>query len=80
MSSKSPKSQTLNCASRAKDSLADVSCSALQQTSREEQAELIRVRAYELWEAAGRPEGDVARDKFWADAEDELLSCAARES
>ena len=30
----------------------------------------IRVRAYERWEAAGRPEGDGVQ--FWLDAEKEL--------
>jgi hypothetical protein len=33
--------------------------------------EAIRVRAYECWEAAGRPEGDGVR--FWLEAERELL-------
>ncbi|MDB5310866.1 MAG: hypothetical protein JWO38_5068 [Gemmataceae bacterium] len=32
--------------------------------------EVIRVRAYQLWIAAGRPEGDGTN--FWLDAEAEL--------
>ena len=80
MSSKSQKRQNQNCASGQTDDLAANSCSAIPTSSREEQEELIRERAYELWEAAGRPEGDIAREKFWADAELELLSAAARES
>jgi len=32
----------------------------------------IRLRAYQKWEAAGRPGGDGLR--FWLDAERELLS------
>jgi hypothetical protein len=31
----------------------------------------IRVRAYQKWEAAGRPDGDGPR--FWLEAERELL-------
>jgi hypothetical protein len=31
----------------------------------------IRVRAYQIWEAAGRPAGDGVR--FWLEAERELL-------
>ena len=33
--------------------------------------EEIRQRAYELWEAAGSPEGSA--DVFWREAEQELL-------
>jgi len=32
----------------------------------------IRLRAYERWEAAGRPEGDGVQ--FWLDAEKELTA------
>ena len=32
----------------------------------------IRVRAYERWEAAGRPEGDGVQ--FWLEAEKELMA------
>jgi hypothetical protein len=34
--------------------------------------EVIRVRAYQNWERAGRPEGDGA--SFWFEAESELKS------
>jgi hypothetical protein len=32
----------------------------------------IRHRAYQLWEAAGRPEGDGVR--FWVEAEREMTA------
>jgi len=37
-----------------------------------ETAELIRLRAYELWEENGRPESDGI--EFWLQAEKELTS------
>jgi hypothetical protein len=41
-----------------------------QQTVEAAEEEHIRTRAYELWEAAGRPEGDGA--VFWYQAEQEF--------
>lgn len=32
----------------------------------------IETRAYQLWEAAGRPEGDGEAEKYWLAAETEL--------
>jgi Protein of unknown function (DUF2934) len=39
--------------------------------------EQIRVRAYQLWELAGRPFGDD--DRFWREAEAELKFQQARD-
>jgi hypothetical protein len=36
--------------------------------------ELIRTRAYELWKAAGEPEGNGKMDAFWYEAERQLLA------
>jgi hypothetical protein len=36
--------------------------------------EQIRIRAHQLWEVAGRPEG--CEDEFWYDAERELQDLA----
>jgi DUF2934 family protein len=32
----------------------------------------IRARAYQLWQAAGQPEGEM--DRFWYEAEKQLLA------
>lgn len=34
----------------------------------------IRVRAYVLWERAGRPNDHAAQERFWFDAEKELTA------
>jgi hypothetical protein len=34
----------------------------------------IQVRAYTLWEQAGRPEGEGARNQFWFRAETEVAA------
>ena len=34
-----------------------------------ERARLIEIRAYELWEQAGKPGGEVAKEHFWCEAE-----------
>jgi hypothetical protein len=36
--------------------------------------ELIASRAYALWEKAGRPDGEAARNEFWHAAESEILA------
>lgn len=48
-----------------------------QQVSPEERFRLIQIRAYGLWEQAGRPDGDAARERFWCDAESEILASQA---
>jgi hypothetical protein len=40
--------------------------------SPEERFQLTQMRAYYLWEQAGRPEGDTARVTFWLQAEREV--------
>ncbi|AGA26360.1 DUF2934 domain-containing protein [Singulisphaera acidiphila] len=45
----------------------------------EERSRLIQVRAYELWEQAGKPDGDVARERFWSEAEKEIMATHARD-
>ncbi len=41
-------------------------------TSAERSVRSIEVRAYELWEQAGRPNDDESRVRFWLEAEREL--------
>jgi hypothetical protein len=43
----------------------------------EEQFRLIRERAYGLWEQAGRPGGDGDRERFWCEAEAEVVASHA---
>lgn len=38
----------------------------------EDRFRLIQVRAYALWEQAGRPNDDDSRERFWFDAEKEI--------
>jgi hypothetical protein len=45
---------------------------AKQEISDEEQLRIIQVRAYSLWEKAGHPEGEAAKEQFWCEAEQEL--------
>jgi hypothetical protein len=42
--------------------------------SSEEQFQLTQMRAYCLWEQAGRPDGDAARENFWFQAEREVAA------
>jgi hypothetical protein len=48
--------------------------SAKQQINGEEQSNLIQIRAYGLWEAGGRPAGEEAKDRFWNEAEKEIVA------
>ena len=43
----------------------------------EERTRLTQIRAYDLWEQAGRPDGDAVRERFWSEAEKEIsaVSC-----
>ena len=50
----------------------------LHEVSDDEHSQLIQVRAYALWEQAGKPEGDAAREQFWCAAEKELTMSPAR--
>jgi hypothetical protein len=42
--------------------------------SSDQEFQLIQMRAYCLWEQAGRPDGDAARDCFWLQAEREVTA------
>jgi DUF2934 family protein len=42
--------------------------------SKEDQFQLIQVRAYCLWEQAGKPDGDEARERFWHEAEEDVTA------
>jgi hypothetical protein len=44
------------------------------QVSEEERSRLIEVRAYDLWEKAGKPDGDEMREQLWCTAEKEILA------
>jgi hypothetical protein len=46
---------------------------ACQEAGAEERFRLIQARAYALWEQAGKPDGDAARQRFWCEAEKEIL-------
>jgi hypothetical protein len=45
--------------------------------SAEERFRLIQERAYGLWEQAGRPGGDADRERFWCEAEAEVVASHA---
>lgn len=42
--------------------------------SEEKRARLIQVRAYELWERGGKPDGNAASERFWCEAEKDILA------
>src|SRR4051794_31109910 len=44
-----------------------------QETSPDEQFRLIQARAYFLWEQAGKPDGEAAKEHFWIEAEKSYL-------
>ena len=48
-----------------------------QKVSAEERIRLIQLRAYGLWEQAGQPVGDAAREQFWSEAEHEFTASHA---
>jgi len=43
-----------------------------------EQSRLISVGAYSLWEKAGKPDGDEAKERFWCTAEQEIIGSQLR--
>ena len=45
-----------------------------QKVSAEERSRLIQIRAYDLWEQAGKPAGDAAREWFWCEAEKQIMA------
>jgi hypothetical protein len=58
---------------------AEKSAPARQKVSEEERSRLIQDRAYVLWEKAGKPNGDAARDRFWFEAEKEIMASHAKD-
>jgi hypothetical protein len=52
---------------------------ARQKVSNEERSRLIQDRAYDLWEHAGKPVGDAAREQFWLQAEKEYVASHAKD-
>jgi hypothetical protein len=46
--------------------------------SAEEQCRQIQIRAYGLWERAGKPGGDAASERFWYEAENRIMASHAR--
>ena len=62
-----------------RERLAEQTAPARQEVSEEERSRLIQVRAYGLWEQAGKPDGDAARERFWCEAEKELIASQARD-
>lgn len=53
------------------------SCS--QNVSAEQQSALIQIRAYGMWEKAGKPDGDANRERFWCAAEKDVMESHARD-
>jgi DUF2934 family protein len=62
-----------------RDGRAEKPAPARQKVSEEERSRLIQVRAYGLWEQAGKPDGDAARERFWCEAEKEIMASHARD-
>ena len=49
----------------------------VQAISDDERSRSIQVRAYDLWEQAGRPDGDADQVQFWCEAEREITTAHA---
>jgi hypothetical protein len=52
-----------------RDGPAEKPAPSRQKVTDEERSRLIQVRAYGLWEQAGKPDGDAARERCWCQAE-----------
>ena len=59
--------------------IAEKPAPARQKISAEERSRLIQVRAYGLWEQAGKPDGDATRERFWREAEKEIMASHGRD-
>jgi len=68
-----PQPRQANRADR-REGLAEDPAPAGANASEEERSRLTQVRAYGLWEQAGKPDGDAARDRFWFEAEKEIMA------
>jgi hypothetical protein len=49
-----------------------------QRVIEEQRSRLIQLRAYCLWEQAGKPDGDAAQERFWCEAEKEIMASYGR--
>ena len=58
-----PVGQPAELSNPAKDRASDEACTRM-----------IEVRAYHLWEQAGKPDGVSARDHFWTEAEKTVVT------
>jgi hypothetical protein len=81
MSTKTPGHHHSGHASNAetRERPAEKPAPARQKVSEEERSRLIQDRAYGLWEQAGKPEGDAARQQFWCEAEKEVMASHAKD-
>ena len=61
----------------AREGPAERTAHAGEEVRAQERSRLIQIRAYGLWEEAGRPDGDAARERFWCEAESEILASRA---
>jgi hypothetical protein len=66
------KASTNNVKPREADSVNFIPASA--SVSTEERIPLIQVRAYALWENAGKPHDEASRHRFWHEAEKEIAA------
>ena len=58
---------------------AEQSAPASHNVGKDERSDLIQVRAYGLWEHAGRPHSDASRERFWCEAEKEIMASQGRD-
>jgi hypothetical protein len=61
-----------------KDRHEEKSLAAEPNRSQQERFQAIQVRAYQLWEQAGKPHSDESRVKFWCEAEKQFDASTAR--
>ena len=59
--------------------LAEHPAEHLNPVNQQERLSLIKIRAYGLWEQAGKPDGDSARERFWNEAERKVLASETRD-
>jgi DUF2934 family protein len=57
--------------------LVEINAQTGPEDSAQESFRLIQMRAYDLWEQAGRPGGDAVREHLWYRAESEILASQA---
>lgn len=52
----------------------DNAIAPVRNVSAEERSRSIQIRAFGLWEQAGKPDGDAAREHFWYEAEKVIMA------